>query len=227
MSPVELLNRTDLFAGLPEDVLRALAAKLGQRTFARGMVLFHKGSPGQRLYLLRSGQVRIFVLSRDGQEITINLHGPGECFGELAVLDGGPRSAGAVAQERAVAYTLEREDFLALVEAHPALARRALELITQRLRHLTEHVESLSFLDITGRVAACLLDLAEHHGQPVEDGIALQPHLTQAELASYAGATRESVNKALGILRDEGLIRQEGQTPTILDVAGLRRKVNY
>jgi CRP-like cAMP-binding protein len=227
MSPVDLLSHTDLFAGLPDDVLHALAAQLGQRTFARGMVLFHKGSPGQRLYLIQSGQVRIFVLSSDGHEITLNLHGPGECFGELAMLDGGPRSASAIAQERAVVYTLERRHFLALVEAHPALARHALELVTQRLRHLTGHVESLSFLDITGRVAACLLDLAEHHGQSVEAEVVLQPHLTQAELASYAGATRESVNKALGILRDEGLIRQEGQTLTILDVDGLRRKVSY
>jgi CRP-like cAMP-binding protein len=227
MSPVELLSRTDLFASLPDDVLHAAAARLVQRTFPRGMVLFHKGSAGQRLYLIRSGQVRIFVLSSDGHEITLNLHGPGECFGELAMLDGGLRSASAMAQERIVAYTLERKHFLDLVEAHPALARRALELVTQRLRHLTAHVENLSFLDITGRVAARLLDLAERHGQPVEVGIVLQPHLTQAELASYAGATRESVNKALGILRDEGLIRQEGQALTILDVDRLRRRVSY
>jgi CRP/FNR family transcriptional regulator len=227
MSPVDLVSCNDLFAGLPDEVTQTLAAQLGQRTFARGMVIFHKGSPGQRLYLIHSGQVRIFVLSSDGHEITLNLLGPGECFGELAMLDGGPRSASAIAQERTAVYTLERQAFLDLVETHPALARRAMELVTHRLRHLTAHVESLSFLDITGRVAACLLDLAERHGQPVETGVVLQSHLTQAELASYAGATRESVNKALGILRDAGLVRQEGNTLTILDVAGLRRKVSY
>jgi CRP-like cAMP-binding protein len=143
------------------------------------------------------------------------------------MLDGGPRSGSAIAQERTAVYTLERQAFLDLVEIYPALARRAMELVTHRLRHLTAHVESLSFLDITGRVAACLLDLAERHGQQVEAGVVLQSHLTQAELASYAGATRESVNKALGILRDAGLVRQEGHTLTILDVAGLRRKVSY
>jgi CRP/FNR family transcriptional regulator len=227
MSPVDLASCNALFAGLPDEVTQTLAAKLGQRTFARGMVIFHKGSPGQRLYLIHSGQVRSFVLSNDGHEITLNLLGPGECFGELAMLDGGPRSASAMAQERTVVYTLERQAFLDLVETQPALARRAMELVTQRLRHLITHVESLSFLDISGRVAACLLDLAEHHGQPVDAGVVVQSHLTQAELASYAGATRESVNKALGILRDEGLIRQEGQTLTILDVDGLRRKMNY
>lgn len=227
MNRIELLRQTPLFAPLPDDVLEALATRLGKRTFAKDMVLFHKGSPGLRLYLVESGRVRIFVIGDGGHEITLNLHGPGECFGELALLDGGPRSAGAVAMAQTVTYTLNREDFLDLVEAHPKLARRALELVSERLRHLTAHVENLTMLDIQGRVAACLLDLAEHHGQRVADGIALQPHLTQAELASYAGATRESVNKVLGVLRDEGLIRSEGQTITILDVDALRRKVNY
>ena len=145
MSRIDLLRQTTLFADLPDDILQALADSLGKRTFAKGMVLFHKGSPGQRLYLVETGLVRIFVLSDAGHEITLNIHGPGECFGELALLDGGPRSAGAVAMETLVAYTLDREDFLDLVEAHPKLARRALERVSERLRHLTAHVESLSF----------------------------------------------------------------------------------
>jgi CRP-like cAMP-binding protein len=227
LNKIDLLRQTPLFAPLPDDVLQALAARLGKRTFAKDMVLFHKGSPGLRLYLVESGRVRIFVIGDGGYEITLNIHGPGECFGELALLDGGLRSAGAVAMEQTVTYTLNREDFLDLVEAHPKLARRALELVSERLRHLTAHVENLTMLDIQGRVAACLLDLAGHHGQRVADGIALQPHLTQAELASYAGATRESVNKVLGTLRDEGLIRTEGQMITILDLDGLWRKVSY
>ena len=227
MSRIDLLRQTTLFVDLPDDILQALADNLGKRTFAKGMVLYHKGSPGQRLYLIETGQVRIFVLSDAGHEITLNIHGPGECFGELAVLDGGPRSAGAVAMEALVAYTLDREDFLDLVEAHPKLARRALERVSERLRHLTAHVESLSFLDITGRVASCLLDFAAHHGQPTDEGVVLQMHLTQAEFASCVAATRESVNKVLGGFRDEGLIRHDGHVVTILDPAGLKRKINY
>ncbi len=96
-------------------------------------------------------------------------------------------------------------------------ARRALTLLADRLNRLTAFTEHLAFLDVTGRLAAVLLDMAEHHGQRVETGILLQPHLTQAELARYARATRESVNKALGTLRDEGLIWQEGHVLTILD----------
>jgi CRP/FNR family transcriptional regulator/CRP/FNR family cyclic AMP-dependent transcriptional regulator len=227
MSRVDLLRQNSLFTGLPEEVLEAVANSLSQRTFAKGMVLFHKGSTGQRLYLIESGQVRIFVLSDGGHEITLDIHGPGECFGVLALLDGGPRSAGAVAQERSVTYTLDRKDLLDLMEAYPALARHCLKLISRRLRHLTSLFESLAFLDISGRVASCLLDLAEHHGQPSEQGIVLTMHMSQSELASYAVATRESVNKVLVAFRNEALIRHEGQVLTILDPAGLRRKVRY
>ncbi len=225
MSRIDLLQANPLFAGLPADVLEAVAAKFGRRSFAKGMVLFHKGSLGQRLYLIESGQVRIFVLSDGGHEITLNIHGPGECFGELALLDGGPRSAGALALERTVACTLGRQDFLALVEVHPSLARNALALVSQRLRHLTSLIESLAFQDVSGRVAACLLDMAERHGQPGRQGIVLPVHLTQSELASCVAATRESVNKVIGALRDEGLIWQEGHVLTILDVERLRLKV--
>lgn len=227
MSRIDLLRQTTLFADLPNDILEALAASLGKRTFAKGMVLFHKGSPGQRLYFIETGLVRIFVLSDAGHEITLDIHRPGECFGELALIDGGPRSAGAVAMETLVVYTLDREVFLDLVEAHPKLARRALERVSERLRHLTAYVESLTFLDIHGRVASCLLDFAVHHGQATEEGLVLQMHLTQAELASCVAATRESVNKVLGVFRDEGLIRHDGHVMMILDPAGLKRKISY
>ena len=227
MNRVEMLHRSPLFKGMVEGVLEDIAGSLEKRTFARGMVLFHKGSAGQRLYLIESGQVRIFVLSDGGREITLNIHGSGESFGALALLDGGLRSAGAVAMERTVVHTLERQLFLALVDAHPTLVRHALDLASQRQRHLIGLLESLAFQDIIGRVASCLLDLAAHHGQPGEQGIVLPMHLTQSELASYVVATRESVNKALGVLRDEGLVRHEGQVVTILDPAGLQRKVAW
>lgn len=225
MDKVDLLRQTSLFGGLPDDVLQALAVSMGKRIFAKGMVLYHKGSPAQRLYLIEDGQVRIFVLGDGGQEITLNIHGPGECFGELALLDGGPRSAGAVAMERITTYTLEREDFLSLVEVHPKLIRYALARVGARLRHLTAYVESLTFLDIQGRLAAFLLNLAEYNGRRVAGGMALQPQLTQVELASCIAATRESVNKTLGMFRDEGLIRLEGHSIVILDAAGLRGKI--
>lgn len=216
-----------LLAGLPEEFLQTLTDSLGKRSFAKGMILYHKGSPGQRLYLIESGRVRIFAISDGGHEVTLNIHGPGESFGELALLDGGLRSASAMALEKTATYTLERQVFLDLFETHPVLARHTLNLVAQRLRHLTSLFESQVFLDIYGRVVVRLLDFAARYGQPSEQGIVLPLHLTQGELASCVAATRESVNKTLGTLRDEGLIRQDGHVLTILDLAGLQRKANY
>jgi CRP/FNR family transcriptional regulator/CRP/FNR family cyclic AMP-dependent transcriptional regulator len=225
MPGLDLLRNAPLFAGLPEAELQTLAARLGKRTFARGMILFHKDSPGQILYLIESGLVRIFVLSENGQEMTLNLHGPGECFGELSLLDGKPRSAGALALEQTVTYILHRDDFLGCLREHPLLVQRVLELLADRLRHLTAYAECLAFLDVPGRLAAALLELAERHGTKRDDGaVEIDLHLTQTELATWVGATREMVNKALGVFRERGWITIEGQMITIADMRGLKEK---
>jgi CRP/FNR family transcriptional regulator/CRP/FNR family cyclic AMP-dependent transcriptional regulator len=189
------------------------------------MILFHKGSPSQALYLIESGAVRAFALSAGGQEITLDIYGPGECFGETALLDGQMRSAGAMTLEPTVAYALPRDVFLCCLDEHPRVARRALTLLADRLNHLTAFTENLAFLDVPGRVAAVLLELAARYG--VEDGsIEIDLHLTQSELATWCVASRVMVNKVLGAFRDEGLIRLEGQAITILDLAGLKHKMD-
>jgi CRP/FNR family cyclic AMP-dependent transcriptional regulator len=226
MSKVAMLRNVRLFAGLPDRELEGLADHLGKRTFAKGMIIFHKESAGQTLYIIESGKVRIFILSESGQEISVNVYGPGDVFGELALLDGLPRSAGAVALERTVTLTLHRDDFLRHLEACPRMARSIMEVLSARLRYTTAYAESLAFLDVYGRVAAKLLELAERYGVQKE-GIEIELRLTQAELASWVVASRESVNKALVAFRDQGLIEVEGQRITILDRRGLRRRVLY
>jgi CRP/FNR family transcriptional regulator, cyclic AMP receptor protein len=218
----ELLRKAPLFADLPDEETRALAAHLGKRTFGKGMILFHKDSPGQTLYLIESGLVRIFVLSETGQEMTLNVHGPGECFGEISLLDGKPRSAGAVALEPTVTYALHRDDFLRCLRDYPVLAQRIVELLAERLRHLTAYAECLAFLDVPGRLAAALLDLAERHGIKRDaSAVEIDLHLTQTELATWVGATREMVNRALVVFRDQGWITIEGQTIRIVDMKQL------
>jgi len=224
MSATDVLRGVSLFADLRDGELQELAACLGKRTFARDMILFHKGSPSQALYLIESGAVRVFALSETGQEITLDIYGPGDCFGETALLDGQMRCAGAMTLEPTVTYTLQRDDFLRCLEAHPGVARRALALLADRLNHLTAFTEKLAFLDVPGRVAAVLLELAERYGAD-ERRIEINLRLTQAELASWVCASREMVNKCLGDLRDQGLIRVEGRAITILDLAGLKRKL--
>lgn len=228
MSRIAMLRKVPLFAGLSDQELEALAGSLGKRTFAKGMIIFHKGSPGQRLYIIESGKVRIFLLSESGQEITINVYGPGEVFGELALLDGLPRSAGAMAMERTVAHTLHRQDFLQQLEASPRMAKSIMEVLSARLRYTTAYSESLSFLDVYGRVAAKLLELADRYGvSGQQEGIAIDLRLTQAELATWVGASRERVNKVLGTFRDQGLIEIDGQRIAILDRRGLEERILY
>jgi CRP-like cAMP-binding protein len=224
MAAIDILRQISLFADLHDEELRGLASCLRKRAFARDIILFHKGSPSQALYLIESGKVRAFALSDGGQEITLDIYGPGDCFGETALLDGQMRCAGAMTLEPTVTYTLQRDDFLHCLDEYPKVARRALTLLADRLSHLTEYTEHLAFLDVPGRVAAVLLELATRCGAS-ESPIEIDLRLTQSELASWCVASRVMVNKVLGTFRDEGLIRLEGQAITILDLGGLKRKM--
>lgn len=226
MSEATVLRKVQCFSGLSDKELEVLSSCLVKRTFGRGMILFHKGSPGQSLYIIESGKVRIFLLSEMGQEISVNVYGPGDVLGELALLDGLPRSAGAMVMERTVAYTLYREDFLRCLDRCPGLARGIIRELTARLRYTTACMENLAFLDVHGRVAAKLLELADRFGLQGE-GIEIEMRLTQAELATWVAARRESVNKVLGVFRDQGLIDINGQQIIILDRPGLENYIQH
>ncbi|MBS3783230.1 MAG: Crp/Fnr family transcriptional regulator [Anaerolineae bacterium] len=225
MSKAVLLKNVSFFAGLSEPELNSLAECLARRTFAKGVIIFHKGSPGRTLYIIESGKVRIFVLSESGQEISVNVYGSGDVFGELALLDGLPRSAGAVVVEEATVLTLHRNDFLWHMERYPRMARSIIEVLSARIRYTTLYAESLAFLDVHARVAKKLLELAERYGAEEGEATRIDLRLTQAELASWVAATREHVNKVLGTFRDQGLISIDGQTITVLDPQRLRQRV--
>lgn len=226
VSEATMIRNVPLFAGLSEQALEDLATSLGRRTFAKGVVIFHKGSSGQTMYIVESGKVRIFTLSESGQEVTLNIYGPGAVFGEFSLLDGLPRSAGAVALEKTVTLTLHRDHFFQQLEVNPSMARSIIEVLTSRLRFTTEHAESLAFLNVYGRVAMRLLDLAGRYGTETV-GVELDLRLTQGELATWVAATRESVNKVLSTFRDQGLISVEGQKITILDLEGLEQWIGF
>jgi len=227
MSTVTMLKDVPLFAGLPDAELAVVGDSLSRRTFARGMIIFHKGSLGQNLYIVETGKVRIFLLSESGQEISVNIYGPGQAFGELALLDGLPRSAGAVAMETTVTLLLHRDDFLRYLQAYPGMVKSTLAVLASRLRYTTTYAENLAFLDVYGRVAGKLLELGERYGLPVPEGVEIDLRLTQGDLASWVAATREFVNKVLGAFRDHGLIKLDGQRIIVLDERGLKRYVTY
>jgi CRP/FNR family transcriptional regulator, cyclic AMP receptor protein len=221
---VAALARCLLFAGLDDAGLAGLAAEMRARRFRRGEVLFHQGDPGDALFVVTRGAVKISLPNEEGDEAIIATVRDGEFFGELALLDGAPRSATATALEPTETLVLPRSRFRDLIASEPALRDALLGTLAAELRRLTTHVEELHFLDITGRLAARLTHLAESDGAVAVDGtVRLDAPLTQTDLASMIGATRQSVNKLLGLFADDGLLRLEKDAIVILDMDGLAR----
>jgi CRP-like cAMP-binding protein len=225
---VASLARIPFFSGLGEDALERVATGTRMRRFRRGEVIFHAGDPGDGLFILVSGEVKISLPSETGDEAIIATLHAGDVFGELALLDGAPRSATATALIATEAIVLPRDRFHDLIATEPAVRDALLASLAAELRRLTTHVEELHFLDMTGRLAARLVRLAEEASaagsagaSPASGAIRLRATLTQAELASMVGCTRQSVNKLLGQFADDGLVRLDREGMTVTDLPGL------
>jgi CRP/FNR family cyclic AMP-dependent transcriptional regulator len=226
MPLTDLLRRMFLFADLRDDELVALSDCVRRRVFAKDAILFQQDSPARNLYLIASGAVRLFAHGELGQELILDVYGPGECIGETSLLDGNLRIVSAAALEKTITYTMSRDDFLHCLELHPQMAWRVMVLLARRLEKATAYAENLVFLSVAGRVAAVMLELAARHGTE-GSGIEFDLHLTQADLANWVGASREMVNKVLHAYRDQGLITMEGHTIVITDLTGLTRKTEH
>jgi len=219
-----VLESVPLFRDLSEPDLGTLALSLRTRRYRRGEVIFHQGDPGDSLHIILSGRVKISSPSESGVEAILTTLRPGEFFGSLALLDGAPRSASATAVEATETLILPRDRFRQLVNDSPEIRDHVFGELARELRRLTYHVEELHFLDIAGRLAAQLARLAEAQGIAGRDGeIRLEGPITQGELAAMVGSTRQSVNKLLGYLTDDGLIRQERDSIVVRDLAALQR----
>jgi len=221
---VDSLRSVPFFAGLDDDALGRVAAGMRSRRFRRGEVIFHVGDPGDALFIIVSGEVKIWLPSEAGEEAILVRLRPGDVFGELALLDGAPRSATATALSAAETVVLPRDRFRELISSEPAVRDALLASLALEIRRLTTHVEELHFLDITGRLAACLVRLASDGGTTLPDGaIRLRTSLTQGDLASMVGSTRQSVNKLLGQFAGDGFLRLERDAIVLTDLDGLAR----
>lgn len=218
-------KQVSFFADLPEEEIQGLSSATKRRNFRSGEVIFHRDDPGQVLYMIKEGKVKICIISPDGQEVSLAVLGKGEYFGEFALLDGLPRSTDAVALERVECYTLQRSDFLNAITKNPRIAILVLEALSKRLRTTDQMVEDLIFLDVYGRVAKKLLELADAHGVKTDEGILIDVRLTQQELASMVGASRESVNKVLGYFTDKNYISTDKHRITIHRINDLKRRI--
>jgi CRP-like cAMP-binding protein len=220
----DLLQRVPFLATLSSEDREELAASVLRRRYARGDIIFQREDPGKALFIVDRGSVRIYVPGSQGGDLTLAVLGPGDFFGHLALLDDRPRSASAAALAATSALTLERADFLRLLASRPEAALAVLSEVARRLRDTNEMASDLAFLDVGGRLAKKLLDLAAVNGVQRRDGILVDLSLTQEELANMIGVTRESVNRNLSLFRRLGMVASEGRRIVLLDPAALRRR---
>ncbi|TYB63874.1 Crp/Fnr family transcriptional regulator [Nonomuraea sp. PA05] len=217
-----VLAEIPLFRVLGENGIQSTARAGMARRYRSGQIIFHQGDPGESLYVLLDGLVKVVFTTEHGDEIVLNMLRRGDTFGEMALLDGSPRSASIVTVRAAWVFALPRARLLELMREHPGLADEFLRLLGRMVRRLTGQAADLAFLDLGGRLAKLLLQLADRHGK--SDDVVDLPGLTQSDLAALIGASRPAVNRALQSLVSRNLIAVQGRTITLLDVAALRKR---
>jgi CRP/FNR family cyclic AMP-dependent transcriptional regulator len=218
LSPLDVLRQVPLLAALPEAELAALAPLLRERRYPRGAVILMQGDPGDSLFLLAQGQVKVVLIGEDGREVILSVLGPGSFFGEMSLLDGEPRSAHVIAMEESALLQLRRDDFQARLRASPDVALGVLRELSLRLRRADDTIGSLALRDVNGRVAHLLLELASREG-----GTRITSRLTHATIAQMVGSSRETVSRTLSALTAAGVIRMSRREIVILDAAPLRQ----
>lgn len=220
----ELLAQTRLFGGLGAENLQAVAAQAVVRAFRKGTIVVSEGEPGDACYVIASGSAKVFVSSPHGQEMVLATLHPPDAFGELALFDGESRSASVEALEVIVTLALARSTLLEVARRQPAIADALLCSIGSLVRRLTTQAADLVFLDLEGRVAKLLVGLAEDRGTSDKGKTVLDLALTQRDLASMVGGSRQSVNHILHGLQSRGFLELHGREVLIVEADKLRRR---
>jgi CRP-like cAMP-binding protein len=213
-----VLRSHPLFRDLESDALDQLCRYARKRTFKRGATIFAKGDPGQSLFFIIGGTVKIGVSSADGRGAIFNMVDAGEMFGEIAVLDGLARTADAIANSDCELFVIDRRDFMSLLASQPALATKLIELLCVRLRWISDHVEQVIFPELSGKLAKALMRLIDRPGAASDRKIAI----TQQEIGEMLGMSRESVNKQLHEWAERKLVRLQRGSITVIDVESLK-----
>jgi CRP/FNR family transcriptional regulator len=220
----DALRACGLFSQADDATIDALAAALRIRRFRKAETIFHQGDPGDALFIVASGSVKVVLPSDEGPESAIvAVLGPGEFFGELAILDGAPHSATIVAIEPTETLVLQRDAFFGLIDSDPELRRALLASLAGAIRRLTGHVEDLHFLDLPARLASRILRLAAEEPAAPNREVRIPWPYTQSEVAGMIGGSRQSVNRLLADLADEGIVRIEKEELIVSDIDRLAR----
>jgi CRP/FNR family transcriptional regulator, cyclic AMP receptor protein len=218
-SKLAVLRKHPIFCDLDPEALDQLCRYAKHSSLKRGATIVSKGDPGNSLIAVISGTVKISISSPDGRSAILNLIGPGEIFGEVAVLDGLARTADATANTNCEIYVIDRRDFLPFVRSQPALAMKFIELLCTRLRWTSDQVEEVILQDLPGRLASALLRLTEKH-KLAQGGRTIA--ITQQEISEMVGMTRESINKQLRAWATRNWVRLEHGAIVVLNAGMLR-----
>jgi len=223
MSSIDLLKQIPLFEALRPADRNQLASLLRLRLIVKGNTLFRRGDEGTALYIILQGSIKISISGKTGEEVALAILGRGDFFGEMALLDGMPRSADAVALEDSHLYILDRKDFLSFLIQNEAAVQAILFALSARLRHTDDLLQEVCFLNLSVRLARRLLDLAKRG----ETGDGSQPYevrLSHKELSGLFGVTRESISKELRVLRNRGIVSTMRNRILIHDIDALKQR---
>ena len=218
-STADFLATVPLLARIPAAELQRLAELTREKQYPKGSVVLFEGDPGDSLFLVRGGRVKVVLVGEDGREVILGILGVGEHFGELSLIDQQPRSAHVIAMEDASLLVLRSEDFKRRVEAAPEIAWALLTELARRLRRADDKIGGLVLLDVPGRIARLLLDFAQEAGSDTID----KP-LTHQTIAQMIGASRETVSRAMREFQDQGLIRVERRQISVGDRVALEKR---
>jgi CRP/FNR family cyclic AMP-dependent transcriptional regulator len=203
-----MLQQVEIFQGLSQEELDALAASSANRSFPKNTVVIHENDAADSLFVIESGKVKVYCSDKNGKEFIMNTQSAGDYFGELALVDDSTRSASVRTVEKSSFCIIYKEDFNRVLDKYPNIARQLIRNLSQRVRKLTADVKSLALQDVYGRVANVLMDLSEERG----DGTLYIPEkLTQQDIADRVGASREMVARILKDLTIGEYIRFEGR----------------
>jgi CRP/FNR family cyclic AMP-dependent transcriptional regulator len=217
MSAAEVLRKVPLFSDLAEPELGRFADIAREREYPKNSVILFEDDPGDALYIVSTGQVKVVLIGEDGREVILSVLGDGDFFGEMSLIDDEPRSAHVIAMKDSRLLVLRREDFQAELEREPRIALKLLRVLVQRLRQADSKIGSLVLLDVNGRVAQLLLDLSEESGGPT-----ITRKLTHHTIAQMIGSSRETVSRAMRELMDKGCISVSRREITITKPDELR-----
>lgn len=220
-----LLRQSSLFGELDEETLDHLSERVVERSFDKGQTIFNQGELGDSVFVVAKGLVKVMVNSPDGEEMVLTTVGPPDIFGELAVLDGGPRSAAAEALQQTTVLVVDRQTLADLISQRPALEQGLVRSLGKVVRRTTEHVSDLAFLHLPERVAKVLLVLADQRGTAQGEDRVIDIQLTQTDLASMVGGSRQRVNLILRSFKERGYLEFDGRRIVIKRPDLLRKRI--